>query len=56
MAGRGADLVNLDGASWAVRAYYDIWLSLPYCRSGMIRAGVYALSAAGRARFGDFRR
>ena len=46
--------MNLEGASWAVRAYYDIWLSLPYCRSGMIGAGVYALSAAGRARFGDF--
>jgi glycosyltransferase involved in cell wall biosynthesis len=46
--------MDLAGASWAVRAYYDIWLSLPYCRSGMIGAGVYALSEAGRARFGDF--
>ena len=32
-------VMNLAGASWAVRAYYDIWLSLPYCRSGMIGAG-----------------
>lgn len=47
-------VMNLDGVSWAVRAYYDIWLSLPYCRSGMIGAGVYALSEAGRTRFGDF--
>jgi len=47
-------VMNLDGASWAVRAYYDIWLALPYCRSGMIGAGVYALSEAGRARFADF--
>jgi glycosyltransferase involved in cell wall biosynthesis len=46
--------MNLEGVSWAVRAYYDIWLSLPYCRSGMIGAGVYALSEAGRARFGEF--
>jgi glycosyltransferase involved in cell wall biosynthesis len=46
--------MDLAGASWAVRAYYDIWLSLPYCRSGMIGAGVYALSAEGRARFGEF--
>jgi glycosyltransferase involved in cell wall biosynthesis len=46
--------MNLDGVSWAVRAYYDIWLSLPYCRSGMIGAGVYAMSETGRARFGDF--
>ena len=47
-------VMNLEGASWAVRAYYDIWLSLPYCRSGMIGAGVYALSEAGRSRFGEF--
>ncbi len=46
--------MNLEGTSWAVRAYYEIWLSLPYCRNGMIGAGVYALSEAGRARFGDF--
>jgi glycosyltransferase involved in cell wall biosynthesis len=46
--------MNLAGASWPVRAYYDIWLSLPYCRSGMIGAGVYALSKAGRARFEEF--
>jgi glycosyltransferase involved in cell wall biosynthesis len=44
----------LEEASWPVRAYYDIWLSLPYCRSGMIGAGAYALSKTGRARFGDF--
>lgn len=47
-------VMDLDRASWAVRAYYDIWLALPYCRSGMIGAGVYALSEAGRARFADF--
>lgn len=46
--------MNLEGASWAVRAYYEIWLSLPYCRNGMIGAGAYALSEAGRARFGEF--
>jgi glycosyltransferase involved in cell wall biosynthesis len=46
--------MHLEGASWAVRAYYEIWLSLPYCRNGMIGAGAYALSEAGRARFGDF--
>ena len=46
--------MDLEGANWAVQASYDIWLSLPYCRNGMIGAGVYALSEAGRARFGDF--
>jgi len=47
-------VMDLSGASWSVRAYYDIWLSLPYCRSGMIGAGVYALSEEGRRRFGQF--
>jgi glycosyltransferase involved in cell wall biosynthesis len=46
--------MDMNGASWAVRAYYDIWMSLPYCRSGMLGAGVYALSEAGRARFDRF--
>lgn len=41
-------------ASRAVRAYYRIWLALPYCQRGMIGAGMYGLSAAGRARFADF--
>jgi glycosyltransferase involved in cell wall biosynthesis len=46
--------MDLSASSWAVRAYYDIWLSLPYCQRGMIGAGVYALSKAGRERFGEF--
>jgi len=47
-------VMDFSGASWAVKAYYDIWLSLPYCRSGMLGAGVYALSEAGRKRFDRF--
>ncbi|MBS3805311.1 MAG: glycosyltransferase family 2 protein [Oleiphilaceae bacterium] len=47
-------VMNLQNSSWGVRAYYRIWLSLPYCQLGMIGAGVYALSEAGRARFDDF--
>lgn len=46
--------MDLSASSWAVRAYYDIWLSLPYCRSGMIGAGAYALSEQGRQRFAAF--
>lgn len=46
--------VDVTGRSWAVRAYYDVWLRLPYCRSGMIGSGVYAVSEAGRTRFVDF--
>ena len=46
--------MDLTGSSWMVRSYYDIWCNLPYCREGMIGAGVYVLSEAGRARFVDF--
>lgn len=40
--------------SWAVRAYYRAWMSLPYMQEGMVTAGVYGLSREGRARFGEF--
>lgn len=49
-----APVMDFSGANWAVRAYYDIWLALPYCKSGMLGAGVYALSEQGRQRFGQF--
>lgn len=47
-------VMDCSGAGWAVKAYYDIWLSLPYCKSGMLGAGVYALSEEGRKRFDRF--
>ncbi len=47
-------LMDFGGSSWAVRAYYDIWLALPFCQSGMMGAGVYALSEEGRKRFDRF--
>jgi len=46
--------MDLTGSSWVVRSYYDIWCNLPYCREGMIGAGVYALSEEGRKHFSDF--
>lgn len=46
--------MDFTDATWPVRAYYDIWQRLPYVQEGMIGAGVYALSAAGRQRFGRF--
>lgn len=46
--------MDLSRSSWAVRAYYEIWSQLPYCQEGLIGAGTYALSEAGRARFGEF--
>jgi len=46
--------VDLTGCSWPIRAFYSVWLDLPYIRHGMIGSGVYALSRAGRARFSEF--
>jgi glycosyltransferase involved in cell wall biosynthesis len=46
--------LDIDACSLAVRAYYRIWLRLPYVREGMIGVGVYALSEDGRRRFGSF--
>ena len=46
--------MNFLRSSWYVKAYYDIWLSLPYVKEGIMGGGVYALSQAGRERFGTF--
>ena len=46
--------MDLSGSTWLVKAYYDVWLSLPYCRAGMMGTGVYALSEGGRRRFTEF--
>ena len=39
---------------WGVRAFYEVWSALPYCRSGMIGSGVYAISKELRGRFDQF--
>lgn len=46
--------VDLTGRSWLVRAYYEIWLALPYHTESMIGSGVYCLSKEGRTRFHEF--
>jgi len=46
--------VDLGHSSWAVRAYYRVWMRLPYHASGTIGSGVYALSERGRERVGAF--
>lgn len=60
---RGPELVasprlrlDLVGATWPVRAYYEIWQLSSFRRRGHIGSGVYALSAEGRQRFGAFPR
>src|SRR5580704_4647076 len=42
------------GCSWPVRACYDVRALLPSAQEGIGGSGVYALSAAGRARFHEF--
>ena len=46
--------VNLDGCSWAIRAYHTVWMQLPYVTSRMIGSGVYGLSREGRERIGEW--
>ncbi len=42
------------GARWSVRAFYAVWMALPYMQEGMMAAGAYAVSAKGRRRFQSF--
>lgn len=42
------------GCSAAVRAFYRVFVDLPYARAGLVGLGVYGLSAAGRGRFQEF--
>jgi cellulose synthase/poly-beta-1,6-N-acetylglucosamine synthase-like glycosyltransferase len=37
-------------ASWAVRAFYKLWMALPYVKEGMMAAGAYAVSREGHHR------
>lgn len=46
--------MDVSNSSWLVKAFYDVWLTLPYCKLGMIGSGNYALSEQGRSRFGKF--
>lgn len=46
--------MELQGRPWTVRAYYAVWLRVMSLRAGYVGSGVYALSEAGRARFGRF--
>jgi glycosyltransferase involved in cell wall biosynthesis len=45
---------DLSACSWGVRAVYQIRSLLPSSRDGIGGSGVYALSEAGRSRFGEF--
>lgn len=47
-------VVDTSAASWAVRQHYRVWELSDFRTHGHIGSGVYALSAAGRARFGQW--
>jgi glycosyltransferase involved in cell wall biosynthesis len=42
------------GSPWAVRAFHEVWGSLPQVSGGLGGRGVYAVSTEGHARFGSF--
>jgi hypothetical protein len=50
-----APKVHLDfaAASWAVRAFYDVWTRLPFVQNDLV-GGFYGLTEATRSRFGAF--
>lgn len=47
-------VLDTRGCSLASRAYHRIWQQLPVIRDGLVGRGVYAVSRAGRERFGEF--
>jgi glycosyltransferase involved in cell wall biosynthesis len=47
-------VVDVQGCSWLVKAFYRVFSRLPYLSSGLVGAGCYALNASARARFGNF--
>lgn len=47
-------VVVTDGAGLLSRMFHAVWRRTPYVQAGPIGCGVYALSAAARARFEDF--
>ena len=44
--------VDLTNRPWTVRAYYRVWMDLPYAKHKI--GGVFGMSEAGRARFDDW--
>lgn len=42
------------GRTWATRRYAEVWRRLPFVSGGTVGAGLFAVNAAGRLRWGDF--
>lgn len=49
-------LVVAPARSWVTRRFADLWRRLPFMTTGVQGAGLYAVNAAGRARWGTFPR
>ncbi|MBV1858328.1 MAG: glycosyltransferase [Nannocystaceae bacterium] len=45
---------SVEGCTRTVRSFVRVWSSLPYFTEGVVGAGFYAFSEAGRGRFGRF--
>jgi glycosyltransferase involved in cell wall biosynthesis len=46
--------MDLSQSPWLVRAYYRIWLQMPFMSNGFMGAGMYVLGREGRKRFKKF--
>ena len=53
-AARPSALYDTRGASWVVRAYYNVRQRIPEFKEALWGAGAYALSAVGHERFDEF--
>lgn len=47
-------LAVVRATSWVTRAYGDLWTRLPFVQGGAVGAGLFAVNAAGRARWSEF--
>lgn len=54
MAASPALRMDLSRSSFAVRAYYRVWLTQPYVKNAMVGSGCFGLSEAGFAQIGEF--
>lgn len=54
MVAAPAICVDTQHSSFAVRAYYRVWLRLPYATDAMVGSGIFGVSKEGLARLGTF--
>jgi glycosyltransferase involved in cell wall biosynthesis len=47
-------VIDTSKSSWLVKTYYNVWLSLPYIKEGVIATCSFIVSEKGRKRFGLF--